>query len=112
MKASIGMRLLFAILLASSLNGLAFGQSTADDLLNLGDEFDNPTTLTQWQRVFSTEQWGADQLQLLDINNNRPGRLVMMPFSSTWYNDYRGELFFKTIHGDLPASTLPADRAP
>jgi hypothetical protein len=49
--------------------------------------------------------WGANQLELFDINGTRPGMMVMMPFTSTWFNDYRGELAFKLIQGDFVVTT-------
>jgi hypothetical protein len=49
--------------------------------------------------------WGANQLELQDINTTLPGRMVMMPFTSTWYNDYRGELTFKEVQGDFVVTT-------
>jgi hypothetical protein len=73
----------------------------SDDLTPLTDEFDDSTTLTRWQRVYVVEGWNANQLELQDINTTRPGRMVMMPFTSTWYNDYRGELTFKEVQGDF-----------
>src|SRR5712691_6779730 len=83
---------------------LAFVASSAlasDDLTPLTDEFDDASTLAQWQRVYLVEQWNANQLELQDINTTRPGHMVMMPFTSTWFNDYRGELTFKQVQGDF-----------
>ncbi|HEY3132395.1 MAG TPA: immunoglobulin domain-containing protein [Acidobacteriota bacterium] len=81
------------------------GQLFADDISPLSDEFNNASTLSQFQRVYQVEMWGADQLELFDINATRPGMMVMMPFTSTWYNDYRGELTFKLIQGDFVVTT-------
>ena len=77
----------------------------ADDLSSLSDEFNSASTLTLWQRIYSVEGWNADQLELLDINTTRPGMMVMMPYTSTWFNDYRGELTFKEIEGDFVVTT-------
>src|SRR5438477_8249544 len=79
--------------------------SGADDLTALSDEFNDSATLAAWQRVEIVEGWNADQLEKLDVNTTRPGRLFMMPYSSTWYNDYRGELTFKTVTGDFVVTT-------
>lgn len=73
----------------------------ADDLTPLCDEFDNAATLSQWQRLYAIEGWGANQLDLQDINTTRPGFMVMIPYTSTWYDDYRGELTFKVVSGDF-----------
>jgi hypothetical protein len=77
----------------------------ADDLRPLSDEFNDAATLNQWKRVYAVEGWSANQLELQDINTTRPGRMVMMPYTSTWFNDYRGELTFKEVSGDFVVTT-------
>ncbi len=84
---------------------MPFAARAADDLTALSDEFNDSGTLAQWQRVEVVEGWNADQLEKVDVNTTRPGRLFMMPYSSTWYNDYRGELTFKTVTGDFVVTT-------
>lgn len=83
---------------------LASPAVAADDLTPLSDEFNDASTLSQWQRVYAVEGWNADQLEKQDINSTRAGRMFMMPFTSTWYNDYRGELTFKNVTGDFIAT--------
>ncbi len=77
----------------------------ADDLVPLSDEFNDASTLSNWQRVYLVEGWNANQLELQDINTSQAGRMVMMPHTSTWYQDYRGELTFKTVQGDFVVTT-------
>ncbi|WP_417393284.1 hypothetical protein [Gimesia sp.] len=72
-----------------------------DDLKALSDEFDDASTLKQWSRIFETEQSKADQLEQFDIAKTKPGWMVMVPYSSTWYMDYRGVLVYKEIKGDF-----------
>jgi len=84
---------------------LAFAAFAGDDLAPLSDEFNDASTLSQWQRIYAVEGWGANQLERQDINAAGSGRMVMMPFTSTWYNDYRGELTFKTVSGDFVVTT-------
>ncbi len=79
--------------------------SASDDLTPLSDEFNDSSTLAQWKRVYVVEGWGANQLELQDINTTRAGAMVMMPFTSTWFNDYRGELTFKEVQGDFVVTT-------
>lgn len=79
----------------------AASAAASDDLATLSDEFNDASTLSQWQRVYLVEEWNANQLELQDINTTRAGRMVMMPFTSTWFNDYRGELTFKSVQGDF-----------
>jgi hypothetical protein len=80
---------------------LPWSLPASDDLTPLSDEFNDASTLSRWQQVYQVEGWGANQLELQDINTTRPGRMVMMPFTSTWYNDYRGVLTFKEVQGDF-----------
>jgi len=77
----------------------------ANDLLPLSDEFSNPATLANWLRVHEVEQWNADQLETYDINATQPGRLAMMPYTVTWFQDWRGPLSFKEITGDFVVTT-------
>lgn len=72
-----------------------------DDLKILSDDFDDASTLKQWSRIYQTEQSNADQLEQFDIAKTKPGWMVMMPYSSTWYKDYRGVLAYKEIKGDF-----------
>lgn len=72
-----------------------------DDLKALSDEFDDASTLKQWSRIYETEQSKADQLEQFDIAKTKPGWMVMVPYSSTWYMDYRGVLVYKAIKGDF-----------
>ncbi len=92
----------------SSMNSLSLGLfaaaiavNPADSLRRMSDEFDNPATMSNWSRIFAVEGWDADQLQLIDIDASQPGRLVMIPYTSTWFQDYRGELTFKEVTGNF-----------
>jgi len=71
----------------------------------LGDEFDEPAALADFQRIWEREHWPFDQLQLRVIGQ-LPGRLSMQPRSSGWYEDFRGELTYKELSGDVVATTL------
>ena len=78
---------------------------TAAPIAWLSDEFDEPASLSDFQRIWQREGWPFDQLQLRLIGQ-LPGRLSMRPHSSGWYEDYRGELTYKELSGDLVATTL------
>ncbi|MEW6302216.1 MAG: immunoglobulin domain-containing protein [Verrucomicrobiota bacterium] len=84
-----------------------------NDLAPLSDEFNSAATLANFQRIHQVEGWGADKLEVLDINNSTPGRLVMIPYTSSWYQDYVGELTFKSVTGDfvITTATIPRNRA-
>lgn len=72
-----------------------------DPLSVLDDEFDDPATMSDWQRITFVEQWGNEPLETLDIDTTRSGWLTMMPRTTSWYEDYRGPLFFKEVSGDF-----------
>lgn len=71
----------------------------------LSDEFNSAATLTDWTRVMTAESWPADQLETYDINVTNPGFMTMMPYTVTWYQDYRGPLTFKLVDGDFVATS-------
>lgn len=88
-------------------------RAAGDDLTPLSDEFDDAGSLSQWRRIYQVEGWGNNALQQLDINTTRPGRLWMVPHTSSWYAEWRGELTFKTVTGDFVITTdvEPRNRA-
>ncbi|MEO1272146.1 MAG: hypothetical protein AAFX99_28965 [Myxococcota bacterium] len=72
-----------------------------DPLLALSDEFSDSGSLAAWSRVFEVEQWDVDQLETFAVEQ---GHLVMIPYTSSWYQDYRGVLAFKEVTGDFVAT--------
>lgn len=72
-----------------------------DDIAPLGDEFDDPATLTNWQRLNEVEGWNADKLELLDIDTSVGGSMRIMPHTTSWYADLTGPLVHKEISGDF-----------
>jgi hypothetical protein len=92
---------------------LALRAPAYDDLTALSDEFDSTHSVTNWQRIYQVEGWGNNALQTLDINTSQPGRMTMVPHSSSWYAEWRGELTFKTVAGDFVITTdvEPRNRA-
>ena len=77
----------------------------ADDLAGLSDEFNDASSLLKWKRVDEVEKWGANQLEQFDIGKSRSGMMTMIPYTSVWYQDYRGILVFKEIEGDFVVTT-------
>lgn len=77
-------------------------QSNSSDISALSDEFDKAATLSNWKQIWQTEGWSANQLQKCAIEN---GNLVLMPYSSSWYQDYRGVLLYKEVTGDFVVTT-------
>jgi hypothetical protein len=85
---------------------LLLGNAGAQAQLSLlNDEFDNPGSLANWQRIYAVEGWGANQLELQDVSTSRAGWMTMMPYTSSWYADWRGELTFKSVTGDFVVTT-------
>ncbi len=74
----------------------------ADDLAKFSDEFDQPSSLGAWRRLYQTEDSRANQLQQISI---RRGALTLLPYTSTWYNDWRGALLYKLVRGNFIATT-------
>lgn len=79
--------------------------SGADDLTPLSDEFRSPSSRSRWLRIFQTEGWGNDPLQSFDLAGSAPGRLRLVPHTSSWYAEWRGELTYQEVSGDLVITT-------
>lgn len=92
---------------------LSVHASAYDDLTILSDEFDAAHSITNWQRIYQIEGWGNDALHVFDINTTQPGRMTMVPHTSSWYAEWRGELTYKTVTGDFVITTdvEPRNRA-
>jgi|GEM_PF-1039112 len=71
----------------------------------LNDEFNDASTFTDWQTVNDVEGWNATHLEQIDINTTTSGNLVMMPYTTGWYQDWRSVLFFKEVTGDFVFTT-------
>ncbi|MCC9606476.1 hypothetical protein LOC68_17670 [Blastopirellula sp. JC732] len=76
-----------------------------DDLAGLSDEFDDSSTIADWSRLYQTENWNADQLNLWDIDQTQPGRMVMQPHTVVWYQNWRGPMTYKEVTGDFVFTT-------
>ena len=77
----------------------------ADPIPGLSDEFSDASTISDWQRVHIVEGWNAEQLQTYDINATQAGRMVQVPYTVVWYQDWRGPLAFKEVTGDFAFTT-------
>lgn len=87
-----------------------FEAAAQEDIRPMSDAFDDAATLGDWRRIWRDEHWSANQLEGFDIAATRPGWMTMVPHSSTWYQDYRGELTYKVISGDFIATTRVESR--
>lgn len=87
---------------------LLFATLTFAQLHLLNDEFDDATTISNWQNVNVTEGWNATQLEAQDINTTEAGQLFMMPYTTGWYRDRRAPLLYKMVNGDFVFTTQVA----
>ena len=72
----------------------------------LNDEFDNAATYdANWFNINEVEQWDAEQLEAGDINTSTTSSLHMMPWTSSWFQDYKGTLIFKEVDQDFIFTT-------
>lgn len=71
----------------------------------LNDEFNDSQTQSDWLRINETEGWNADQLETFDINTTEADHLVMIPYTTVWFEDYRGPMVYKTVSGDFMFTT-------
>ncbi len=94
-----------AVLVTSKQNTVAKSLPETDDISYLSDEFSDSSTLSNWKRVYQTEGTQADQLEKIDISKSRRGWLTLVPYSSSWYQDWRGVLMYKAAQGDFVVST-------
>ncbi len=78
----------------------------SSDLSSLSDEFEDASSLGDWQRVNDVEAWNADQLEVFDIDQTFEGQAFMRPYTSAWYEDRRGPLAFKEVSGDFIVSSF------
>lgn len=65
------------------------------------DHFDNICGLNEWLDIQVEEGWNIQVFETLDISLSHPGALSMMPYTVTWYADYRGPLLYKQATNDF-----------
>ncbi len=85
--------------------GIQPSWAQGNDLASLSDEFDAPSSMTNWSRVHESEQWFSDQVEQWDIDTSEPSRMVLMPYTVVWFNDWRGPLIYKQVTGDFVVTT-------
>lgn len=77
---------------------------TSDDLSALSDEFNDGSSLTSWTNLSTVEGW-PNQVQKMDVNATSPGTLYLVPYTSTWFEEYHGVFLFKEVTGDFMVTT-------
>lgn len=96
-----------AITITAALAAIAYPctPAIANDLGPLSDEFTDSSSLSNWSRIHEEEQWFADQLDQLDINQSESDRMVVVPHTVVWFEDFRGPYLYKEVTGDFVVST-------
>ena len=89
---------------ASNTLAISYTPSSGDDLAPLSDEFGDSSTQANWQRVSQTDGWGPSKLETWNIHTSRSGHMRLMPYSSSWYGNWTGEMVFKNVTGDFVAT--------
>lgn len=75
-------------------------------LSQLSDEFDDASTLSNWLDVTDTEGWGSAQhLEVHNIDTDVPDQLLMIPYTTGWYQNLRSVLLYKMVNGDFVFTT-------
>lgn len=95
------MKHIAAILLAAP----ALAGAGPSDLAPLSDEFSHPGSIQAWSRVEFVEQWNASQLEVHDVDLTTPDAMTMIPYTVSWFQNYRGPFVFKLVEGDFVFTT-------
>ena len=78
----------------------------ADPLDALTDNFDNSGALTPWNMLNDVEGWAADQIEYMNVNDIEPGKMILLPYASSWVDDYRAPFMYKEVSGNFMVTTL------
>ncbi len=69
------------------------------------DHFDNICGLEAWTDLQVSEGWDIQALESHDISQTYPGRMMLMPYTVSWYANWRGPLMYKMTSGDFVLTT-------
>lgn len=71
----------------------------------LSDEFNDPSTLSDWLDITTVEGWGAQHLETFNIDTEVDDHLFLMPHTSSWFQNLRATLLHKMVEGDFVLTT-------
>ncbi len=80
-------------------------------LSSFNDEFNSPCNLSDWSNITAHEGWTtpvgspAEHLEEHNISTFVQGQLYMMPYTSSWFGNWRGVLLFKEVSGNFVFTT-------
>jgi len=83
---------------------VAVSAGVESDLTELNDEFGDPATLANWVELAAVEghqSW----IETLDVNKSSEGHMYLVPYLSSWFQDFRGVFLFKEVTGDFDVVT-------
>jgi len=86
---------MMAALAANAQPAMVATQATTLDTYS--DDFNNTTSLSNWQQFHTVENY-PDKIRSMTVEN---GILSLQPYASGWYADYQAPFLFKTIAGDF-----------
>lgn len=69
------------------------------------DHFNDICSLDAWMDIQETEGWNIQALESHDISLTYPGRFMLMPYTVSWYADWRGPLMYRMTQGDFVLTT-------
>ncbi|MEL6389240.1 MAG: hypothetical protein AAFQ02_03705 [Bacteroidota bacterium] len=77
----------------------------------LSDEFDDSRSLSNWNDINVTEGWGIQPLEWYSIDDSLEGHFQIAPYTSSWFNEWKGSLLFKEVAGDFVITTEVKSRS-
>ncbi len=69
------------------------------------DHFDDICSLSEWADIQVTEGWDIQSLEEHNISATYPGHFMMMPYTVSWYANWRGPLMYRMAEGDFVLTT-------
>ena len=69
------------------------------------DEFDSSASIVNWQNIRDAEGWNIDQLEFYNINDSLADHFRIVPYTTSWFEEYRGPHIFKEVSGDFVFTT-------
>ena len=71
----------------------------------MNDEFERSTSLTNWQNIRDAEGWNFDQLEYYNVHDSLSDHFRMVPYTTSWFEEYRGPHIYKEVSGDFVFTT-------
>ncbi len=69
------------------------------------DHFNDICGPSEWIDLQESEGWNIQSLENHDISQTYPGRFMLMPYTVSWYANWRGPLLYKMAYGDFVLTT-------